>query len=157
MDEVKPIIDLGDVRRSQRGEIRITIVLNPNGPPQLITSAGCKLSDLTEAYQVMRSVFGVQFRRYGLTAKTLSGRILEAIDVDWHERHIRKWVEAHKEEIEATKLPWLCDAEGCGRRFETEQGAKIHEKSCRRLKGLPEKEPTGSGFGEPIFSLLGKP
>jgi hypothetical protein len=105
----------------------------------------------------MRSVFGVQFRRHGLTAKTLSGRILEAIDVDWHERHIRKWVEAHREEIEAARLPWLCDAEGCWRRFETERGAKIHERSCRRLKGLPEKELVGSGFAEPMFNLWTKP
>lgn len=141
------IVDLSDARRAQRGEIRVTVVLSPNGPPRLVLEpSGVKFSDLEEAHCVLQSAFSTKFRRYGLKGQTLSERIVEAIDTDWHIRHIRKWVERHKAELEAIRLPWECEAEECKRRFETERGAKIHERSCHYVTGKPESVSNGSGF-----------
>jgi hypothetical protein len=143
------IADLSDARRAQRGEIRVTVVLSPNGPPKLVLEPrGVKLSDLNEAYYVLQSAFSAKFRSYGLQGETLSERILDAIDTDWNIRHIRKWVEKHKDELKATRLPWKCEAEECDRRFETERGTKIHERSCHHLTGKPEPVSNSSGFDE---------
>jgi hypothetical protein len=143
------IADLSAARRAQRGEIRVTVVLSPNGPPRLVLQPrGVKLSDINEAYYVLQSAHSVGFRRFlrGPQEKTLSERILEAIDTDWHNRHIRLWVQKHKDELFATKFPWKCEAEECKRRFETERGAKIHERSCHHVTGQPERVSNGSGF-----------
>lgn len=131
--------ELEALRKKRHGEVSITITLRYGEPPQLsIEPKGrCKSSELDEAYYALRSAFSTKYRIYKKPI-TRSQAVLEAIDEDWHKRQIRNWLDEHRDERIAFELPWLCEFENCQRRFSTERGAEIHERSCRHK---PESTP----------------
>ncbi|MDO8357272.1 MAG: hypothetical protein Q7U76_12855 [Nitrospirota bacterium] len=94
--------------------------IGPDGP-EVLWNGVANTEQLKEVGFALGDL--LQDSRYAIHKESTVERVRKNKQAD-KERE-RKYLEDH---------PWLCTGDRCTRRFKTERGAEIHERTCWRMK-----------------------